>query len=231
MAMTRTLLFVTLALASSLAAAQEFTLKRVASVGDTLRYRLRAELDLGEIRAVMTGLSTEKVVKVDPSGTYDVESTSSEGKVEIDGGTSAVKQPGPMVTTYGQLGQVITLKGSQIDSSVYRMSNLNAFRLPEKAVKVGDTWSVDLAADPKTGAVPAKATFTLEATETVGAINALKVKYTYAEVLDRGGATAEGYMWIDPKDSSLVKSDLNIKNAPFPQSPVPINARLTVTRE
>ena len=231
MAMSRTLLLFAIALTSAFAAAQEYTIKRQPKVGDSIRYQLKAELDLGTLQAVMTGISTEKVTKVEANGSFEIESTSTEGKVEIEGGTQPVKQPGPMLSTYGAMGELVSLKGQQIDSSVYRMANLNAFRAPDKAIKVGDSWTRELAADPKTGVVPAKATFTLEAAETIGEIAVLKFKYAYTEVLGApGGATAEGFMWIDPKDGSLVKSELTIKNAPFPQSPVPINAKLTATR-
>jgi hypothetical protein len=225
----RTLFAISFCVLAALATAQEVTIKRVLKVGEGTRYRMHVELTMGEAKATISGLTTLKALKVNADGSYDIESSHSEGKVEMEGATYPRQEP-PMTTSHNANGDVLSLKGEKIDSSVYRMANISAFRTPDKAVKVGESWVRELAANPKTGAVAAKATYLFEGTETVGGVKAIKLKYTYAESGPAVPATAEGYMWINQDDASVVKSEINVTNAPLPLRDR-INAKIVVTRE
>lgn len=226
--MKRTLLLVLFL--PALAAAQEYALLRTTRVGDSISYRVRAELDfVGSTKAVLTGLTTEKVIAV-AEGKIKVESLSTEGKVEIEGGPQDIPAQPATTTTYKPTGEIVLIEGVRIKGDSYRISNMGAFRAPEKPVAIGASWTREVAADEKTGAVAAKATFTLEALETIGAIKAARVKYSYLESIERNPAAAEGFMWVSVDDGSLVKSELTVTNAPFPDAPIKINAKLTVQR-
>jgi hypothetical protein len=225
----RTLFVISFCVLAALATAQEVTIKRVLKVGEATRYRVSVELTIGEAKASVSGLTTLKAVKVNADGSYEIESTHSEGKAEMEGAVYPQQEP-PMTTSHNAYGDIVSLKGEKVDSSVYRMHNISAFRTPDKAVNVGESWVRELPANPKTGAVAAKATYRFEATETVGGVKALKLKYTYAESGPAVPATAEGYMWINPDDASVLKSEITITNAPLPLRDR-VNAKIVATRE
>jgi hypothetical protein len=209
---------------------QSYDLQRKVKTGDTLKFSIRAELTIGENFAVMTGISTEKVIKVESDGTFSVESTTTEGKVEIEQEPQAIPPQAPSVSVYRSTGQVTEIRGDKIDSSLYRLANISTFQAPSGPVKIGDTWTRTFESDVKTGAVAATGKYTFEGLEKVGEIEAAKVKMSFEEQSQPRPATSEGYFWIDPTNGSLLKSELMIKNAPFPQSPFPIHAKLIVQR-
>jgi hypothetical protein len=231
--MTRFLFAAAVTSLCALATAQEYTLAHKPKVNDTLTFLMVIDLEfVGKTKATMTGKSIEKVLKVEEDGTYTVEVSNKDTVIDTDGEAlpGRAEEP-PVMKTFKANGDVVQLKGTRIGSSEYRLSNMNAFRLPDKAVKVGDSWTRDIPADTKTGMVPAKATYTIEALDKVGEIDALKVKYTYAEGSGQIPASATGYMWINPADATLLKSDLTLTNVPSSQAGVLINAKVNVTRQ
>lgn len=207
------------------------TLKRTAKVGDAIKYRLKADVEIQGMEANFTTLVTEKVSKVEANGNYVLESTQSEGKVSLSGQEMDV--PGSTQTfTYKANGEVVDIKADSVDSSVYRTANLTAFVVAEKALKVGDEWTHEIKKDEKTGVLPAKGTYKVEAEEKVGDFETYKVKFTTKET--EGGdsaASCEGIAWINKKDGTMVKSEGTWKNVPFPGAPGPINAKFVMTRE
>lgn len=215
--------------------AQELSLRKAPLVGETARYKMKAELEFIGIGAsagsgTVTAVATEKITKIEADGTYMVESSTSAVAADVDGTPIKGADQPPMTTVFRANGDILSVRGEKIGSAEYRIANLNAFRPPDKPVKAGDSWSRDIAADPKTGMVAAKASFTFEAMEKVGEINAAKIKYTYAEAMEKDAATVEGYFWIR-EDGSMLKCELKVKNMPMPSSAVKVNAKITVAKE
>lgn len=206
-------------------------LKRTAKAGESIKYRLKADVDLGGTEAAFSTLVTEKVSKVESNGTYVIESSQSDGKVSFGG--QEMEMPASVQTiTYKATGEIVEIKAEQVDASVYRTANLTSFIVGDKPVKVGDTWTTEIKKDEKTGAAAAKGTYKVEAEEKIGDYECYKVKYSTKEV-DGGEAAAvsESTSWISKKDGSMVKSEGTWKNMPFPGAPMPINAKFTMTRE
>lgn len=207
------------------------TLKRVAKVGDTAKYRLKADVDIQGTEATFTELVTEKITKVEGSGNYTVETSHSEGKI-VFGGQEMPADPSTQTFTYKSNGELVEIKADNVDASHYRTANLTAVIMSDKAVKVGDEWTHEIKKDEKSGAVALKSTYKVEAAEKVGDFETFKVKFSTKE--SEGGdaaASSDGVAWINKKDGSLVKSEGSFKNVPFPGAPMPINAKFSLTRE
>lgn len=207
------------------------SLKRTAKVGDTATFRLKADVEIGGMEANFTAKVVEKVAKVESNGNFTVDSTQSEGKIMF-GGQEMEAPEMSQSFTYKATGEVVDIKAENTDSSVWRMANLQSFVVPDKAMKVGDEWTIEGKKDEKTGAVATKGTFKIEAAETVGKYECMKVKFNVKET--EGGdaaASAEGFSWVNKKDGTLAKVEGKWINAPFPGAPGPINAKIVMTRE
>ncbi len=224
-------LFVAALSVAALAVQDGVNLKRAPKVGDTIKYRLKGTVDFGGTDVPMSMLVTEKIAKVEDSGNYTVESSQSEGKVEINGSETEI--PGDTVSTiFKATGEVVEVK---VDAdklpSATRLANLQSVVVQDKAVKVGDTWTTEIKKDEKSGAVAAKGTFKVEAQEKVGDFDCYKITLSMKESDGDSPASVEGTSWINVKDGTTVKMEGAWKNAPFPGAPFPINAKFTMTRE
>lgn len=215
----------------ALAAQDGVNLKRQPKVGDAVKYRLKAEVNVAGTDAVFSTLINEKITKVESNGNYTVESTQSDTKLSISGQDSEVPAQGPETTTFKATGEVVEIKSDQVGPEVYRLANLQSMIVQDKAVKVGDEWTAEIKKDEKTGAVAAKGTYKVEAQEKVGDYDTYRIKYSFKET--EGGdaaASVEGTVWVSTKDNTLVKAVGNWKNAPFPGAG-PIDAKITLTRD
>lgn len=224
-------LFVAALSVAAFAVQDAISLKRAAKSGESIKYRLKADVEIQGMEAAFSTLVTEKVTKVESNGNYVLESAQSEGKVNLSGQEMDV--PGTTQTfVYKPNGEVVEIKAETVDGNVYRTANLTAFIVTDKAVKVGDEWTHDIKKDEKTGTMPAKGTYKIEGEEKVGEFDTFKVKFATKET--EGGesaASCEGTSWVNKKDGTLVKSEGVWKNVPFPGAPGPINAKYTLTRE
>ena len=220
-----------MALAAAELAVQPFTLKRVAKVGDTLVYKLNVDADFGGQKVNVTGKATDKVVKVSENGEITTESKQTETKIKVGDQEIPMDEQPVQTTTSDAKGLVIKIEGDQVDSSVYRLSNMSVFRIPDSAVKVGDKWTHEFKADAKTGAVAGKSEYEVLAVEKVGSFETLKVKWTFKETEGGEPASAEGTVWVDTKDGSMVKAVGNYKAAPLPGAPGPVDMTITLERE
>ncbi len=224
-------LFIAALSVAAIAVQDGVSLKRVAKTGEAIKYRLKADLQVQGVEASFSTLSVEKITKVESNGNYVLETVQSEGKVSFSGQEMEMPASTQSVT-YKANGEVIEIKAEVSDSSAYRTANLISFIAPEKAVKVGDTWTSEIKKDEKTGAMSVKGTYKVEAEEKIGDWEVLKVKYSSKET--EGGdtaASAEGIVWILKKDGSMVKSEGAWKNVPFPGAPAPIDAKYSLVRE
>jgi len=82
--------------------------------------------------------------------------------------------------------------------------------------------------DKKTGVVPAKGEFKLVAEEKLGAHDALKIKATVKETSGDNPAASDGFVWIDKKDGSMLKTEVKWTNAPVPGVGFPVAATVKI---
>lgn len=218
---------------TAMAIQEGIVLKRTSKVGDTAKYRMKAEMDFGGQAATFSGLITEKVTKVADDGQYTVQSTTSEGKVTMNG--SEIPGAGDTAettsTTFKPNGEVVTIISEQSDPNMYRMGNLESLRFPDTALKVGSTWEVNVKKDDK-GSVEAKGTYQVLAREKVGTWDCFKIHGTFKESTGADGAGVDATYWVNVADGAMVKLSGTFTNAPFPGAPAAIpSAKVEMNRE
>lgn len=233
MMMKRALLSVVALTAMSVvawAAADGFTLARKPKEGDNLKYKMAVDVDLGGLPIKASATLTEKVVKVEEDGSFKVSQAMTDGKLDVNG--QEQEYSGPESTlVYAPTGEVKSMASETTSADVWRFANLNAVRLTTKTLNLNDTWTVVYPADPKTGAVAGKADYTLLGEEKIDDFDTFKVKTVVKETEGSEPASIEGTVWLDKNDGSLVKSDTKWMNVPFPGSPMPLNATVTLKRQ
>lgn len=227
---------IALALAASVVAVaaglQSVTLKRTAKVGDVAKYKAKADVDFQGMSIAVTFVTTDKVTKVADNGDITTETTQAEMKIKM--GDQEMDPPTdnstPQVATSKASGEIVELKGENVDANAYRMAAMSGFQYPDKALNVGDSWEVKLSKNEKLGTVAALAKYKLEKLEKVGDWDTAVITMDYKETEGSDPASATGKIWVNVKDGSLVKVDGEWKNAPFPGAPAPINAKVSIER-
>lgn len=227
-----TIAFAVLASVAALAGLQAVTLKRTAKVGDVAKYKSKADVDFQGMAVSVTFLMTDKITKVDDNGNITSESTQSDMKIKM--GDQEMDPPAagdtPQVSTSKSTGEIVELKGEQVDANAYRMAAMSGFYFPEKAVSVGDSWEFKVVKNEKLGTVAGIAKYKVEKFEKVGEWDTAVLTMDYKETEGGEPASASGKIWINTKDGSMVKMDGEWKNAPFPGAPGPINAKVVIER-
>lgn len=215
------------ALMLSLAAAVQdgVVLKRLPKVGDVQKFKLNVELEIQGQPFTVNALVTEKVVAVE-EGKYSVESSQSEMKLN---GQDAPMDAQATTSTYTSLGRLLESKGGDTSEESMRMSSLQAFEFPDKALKVGDTWTTDLKAKEAKNPRGVKTDCKIEAAEKVGEFDTYKITFTVKETEGADPASATGTVWLSVKDASLVKYEGVWTGAPFPMVG-PANAKVKLER-
>ena len=215
--------------AFALAAEDTFVLKHAPKAGDVVKLKLKADFDFQGQQGTVTGITTTKITKVEANGDFTSESTQTESKVSVGGQDMAQPDQPATVTVYKANGEIVSITAPEANDTAYRFSNLIGMRFPDKPLKVGDTWDVEIKADAKTGTAPAKATYKVEALEKVGSYDTIRVKGSYKETAGDAPASGESTTWLNAKDGSVVKQEGTYVNAPIP-SVGPINMKTSSTR-
>lgn len=231
---TSTRIFGLAAIVASIAvaayAADSFSLKRTAKVGDTLKYKYSADVDFGGQAATISFTTVDKVTKVEDNGNISTESKQENMKISFGGQEMTPEdRPGSTTTTKAS-GEIVEIKGDGVDGNAYRFGNMSGIRAPEKPVAVGDKWSYEIKADAKTGAAAGKGEGEVLAQEKVGDYDCLKVKWNYKETEGADAASSEGTAWINTKDGSVVKAVGKFVKAPIPGAPGPVDMNFTMER-
>jgi len=213
--------------AFSLAAFDGFTIKRIPKVGDVHKYKQVGKFDVGGQEFDFEAVATEKVVKAETGGNYSIEESQSDVKLN---GQEAPEGAGTgsSTTTYTAKGEVVEIKGDRVEANTYRFANLALFIAPDKDLKPGDSWSYDIKENKTTGAVEAKATYTLVGEDKVGSTDALKVKYTIKEA-GTDAASSDATVWLSKTDFTMLKLNAKWVNAPVPGAPTTISGDITLT--
>lgn len=210
-------------------AAQGILIKRTPKEGDVFKYRIKAEIEIAGTNATFSGLTTEKVLKVAADGTYEIESSQSEGKAVFGGQEMEIPDQGASVTVYKPGGEVVELRGNETNANSYRMANLNNLFEPTSEVKPGDTWTREIKGDAKTGSVDATAKYKFVGEEKIGSKDALKIEANFAEK-GGDGAKSDYTIWLDKADFTMLKTAGKWINVPMAGAPAPLNGTVEVTR-
>lgn len=217
--------------ATAFAAIDGFSVGRKPKEGDTVRYRMTADVDFGGMAIKAKFLVAEKVTKVEADGSYKLEQNQLEGTIDLNGQTQDMPAGNPSTMVYTKEGDLKEVTGGEATPDSYRMANLGGLHDPGHTINVGDTWTYEIKADSKTGAVAAKAEYKLVGEEKVGDIDCLKISRKVKETEGTDPASSDGTVWISKEDGSSVKEEGKWTNAPFPGAPAPINATITMVRE
>lgn len=201
------------------------SLKRAPKVGDTFKYNLSVAMNIQGQDFTVTAVVSEKVTKAE-EGKYTIESNQTELKLN---GQEAPMEQSPSYSTYSNVGRLLESKSDQEGPDADRMSALQSFEVPDKAVKVGDTWEVALKAKEGKNPVAFKASYKVEAQEKVGEWDTLKISFTATETEGTDPAKSVGTVWVSVKDGSMVKYEGNWTNAPIPMAG-PTTAKVTLMR-
>lgn len=212
-------------------AAQEFTLKRVAKVGDVIKLKMSVDAEFAGTPIKVTATSIDKVIKVEDNGNITTESTQTNMKIKFGDQEFDQDSESPRVYVTKPTGELIEIKGDGVDNGYWRMANMNVLRMPDKPVKVGDKWTFEIAKDAKTGAVAAKHEYEVLGVEKVGRYECLKIKHTFKETEGSEPASANGTLWVDLSDGSLVKAETTQNKVPIPEAPAPMDMKILLERE
>lgn len=222
-------------LASSLLAALVFSqdatsIARKPKAGQVITYQIHAEINIAGTSAVYTATSTEKVVEAGEDGTYSIESRQSELKVRYDNRDISPEPLGATRTKYAANGEVLDIISDMDKSVAFRVAAMTNIQAPGKAIQPGDKWSMENKPNANNGNIGSKTNYTFDKKENVGTFRTAVIKFNFTETSGSSPAQSEGTVWLNLEDGSLVKSEVTMKNAPFPGSPAPIDAKMTVTR-
>jgi len=215
--MRKTFLLVA-ALCAPLAFAQDaVALKRIPKEGESAKYTLKVDTELGGMKIKFSAKVVEKVTKVNPDGTFVVSSEQHDIVLNVDGNDTAAPAEvgGAVTTTYRTDGTVSDMQGDQVDADGYRMSNIQVVVWPKDPVKVGSKWESDIKADKDKGTVDVHTTYEVLASEKVGTHDCFKVAYDAAEKGSAAPAESKGTVWIDVTNGQIVKGEMEWTNAPI----------------
>lgn len=220
-----------LMLATVMVLAQSGALVRKPKVGDTAKYKLEMNLSIFGDSASYTSTVTYKVTEATDEK-YSVQMSQTDYKVQLFGDEGAVRDEDleKPVFTYSPKGDVLGIKSDLMTDAVFRMAEMQAIHLPGKEVKKGDTWSVEIPENLKTGVVKSKADYKYEDDAKIGQRDALVASFTYAEQAGTTPASSIGKVWIDKTDGSALKIETTWTNAPIPGAPSPTSGSYLLER-
>ncbi len=225
-----------------------YTLKRVYAKGDKNRYKLSINIKSdnpalnGGMGIVMLMLEQVKSVKDD--GAVQVNTEFEEATLKLgDNETDMSSMMPKVIQTFDAKGNIVKVEteggsgpfASGGDNQLQMFSNTQTNYLPEKPVKVGDSWDFETSIASSDGKAPktkAKGKATLLGKETVKGIETLKIKTEVSSELPKetaGGGRMSILMtnYVDAKTGRPVRSEGNITGAGGPLG----SAKIEMTME
>ncbi|MGE0002304.1 MAG: hypothetical protein AB7F50_03915 [Fimbriimonadaceae bacterium] len=206
-----------LVLAASLPslAQDTFTLKRVATEGESAKYKLNVDTSFQGMAVNYTASILEQVVSFGADGTLVTKSTQSNVVLKVDGSEMDTGSDSESDTTTSDArGRIVLIEGAMVDDAAYRVANLTSLVWPEGPVSVGSKWSLDREASEKQGTPASKSEFEIVALETVKGVEAVKIRYSTKETAGEMPATATGFQWVAKATGKHLRSEADWKNAP-----------------
>ncbi len=227
--LTRIATLMLAAVAVSAYAQDPVVIKRSSKVGDMASYKMEATIameGLGE--GTFSSTSTQKVTKVADNG-----EVTTEIKTQAKAVFGGQEIPIPETTQtevrdpFGDLKEFTGGNEASPKAQVFRMDALQRVHLPEKGIKVGDTWTVESKADEKNDKTAAKVEYKLEAAEDVAGHKTFKISSKGKES-SPGETTSDITFWIDTTSGIVIKADGSLKHAEV-GAPAPVDMKFKIT--
>ncbi|MCX6361280.1 MAG: hypothetical protein NT029_15865 [Armatimonadetes bacterium] len=214
------------------------TLARVYKEGDVVRHRVEIAANMmgNDVTAIRTIKTTVKEIKK-TNGDIIVLSADQGGKVVVGGQEQDIPPQTDAILTLDKTGKIVKYERGAAEAGLmapeieHLMAILNEPRLSDKAVKPGDTWTVELVNPAVKGRkITPKLTFV--AVETVETVTLWKVKQLVtADTDDQGGkAVFEFTFWLRPADGVIAKAEGSIKDLPTSYGPVTVQMKMTLLK-
>jgi hypothetical protein len=219
--------------AIAFAPADGLTVRRRPIAGQVNKLRLKASIEFAGHLANFTGVEEDKITNIEADGSYTEESQNGAIEVESEGRTASVPAGDKNYTTFNAEGSVKEVRSETgpVPPELYRMQNLSVLIDPGRPLAVGDSWSVEIKSNDKTGARAARAEYTILGEETMCDTDTLKVRATIKETEGVEPSASESTLWISTLDGSEVKIESRLVRCWLPGVPASVNGVLTETRE
>lgn len=136
------------------------------------------------------------------------------------------------VSVMTRSGEVLSTKveGAGGDFSQPRLENAFTFIFPNREIKIGETWKRMFKGDSAKGTVDGEGVYKLEAVETMNDAKALKISYSYKELVGTAPMTVTGTIWLTAEDGELIKAEYKLVNVEFAPGMPPAAATAKVRR-
>ena len=196
-----------------------------AKVGEVVRHQSVGNMNMGVQgqKVVMEVKEVQKVTftQVLPNGdlVYEQEAESSEVSF---GGRKMPPNPNKdkNTITMSKVGQLVKFEESsaekddqdKIDVRLFVATNIV---FPDKAIGVGDKWTIDYKANPDTGARAGRGDFEVLASEKVGDVDAFKIKMAFKESAGTPAIVANSTVWIEKTSGDGIKSEYDVSGVQF----------------
>lgn len=105
-----------------------------------------------------------------------------------------------------------------------RLFQASTIVFSDKAVGVGDKWTIEYDANSKLGTPKAKGEYEVLGFEEVNGSPTVKVKVLYAELEGKTKVTYEATQWIETATGDDIKTEFKVENIPFGSDSEPVNA-------
>lgn len=220
------LLFLGLGLAQ--ATQDSLSVTRKVKVGGTLKYSMQMTLTFQGIEAKGSATVTEKVVKVESDGSYLIEQSTTEGKLAFQGQSTAL--PNSVGTMkFKANGEILEINSPELDEGTSRREHLTVFVAPAEGVKAGHKWSFEVKAAALNANTPGRADYECLGIEKLEGVDAIAIRFSYAETKGDQPASCTGKLWVSPEDGALLKADYDYKAAPLPGIG-PVDMKMSMVR-
>lgn len=208
------------------------SIKRVPKVGDELRYKIDTTI-YGETDTSYTSTTVWKITKVDTNGDYTSVEKVLAAKIKI-GDIEQTLPESTQTAVYSAFNSLVDVTGDDVDDTtkpyLFRLHALQWLVVPDKAVKPGDTWTIEYKADANHGNVASTVDYTVDAQEKVGKYDCLRIKALSKQVAP-GESTGDLMFWVNIADGTLVKATAVLKKAVFAKVDTPLDVSFTLTRD
>ncbi|GMV88950.1 MAG: hypothetical protein AMXMBFR81_18810 [Chthonomonas sp.] len=197
----------------ALAMPQAKPLKRTHAPGDSAAYRY--ELKIGG--ATHAGTMSQTVSRIEADGSYVLES-------KTDGGAASSG-------VYMANGVVKELLGPDVNVAAYRIAFMTMFQSPPAPVQAEDFWTFETRMNPVTGARAVRVVYRVEAIESLGTVETMRIRFSMTETDAPNPATSDGTIWVDTATGWVAKSQFIWRNAPIGPNGEGMDATLTMVKE
>lgn len=225
---TRQILFAGLMMAAAafaIAAQDSISLRVAPKKDDVFKYKFTGTLSLMGMDVKATYTQTTTVLDV-AEGVITTESGETKGSLDVGGQEMEMPDMGATKTKTNLDGTVKEILGEAAGPDTYRNASLLTVFRPEAPIKVGDEWTWTAPANGEKGTRAMSGKYKAEALEDVAGKKALKISMEVKETEGDLPASAKGTIWLDTTNGMPLKSDADVKNAPIPGAPEPVNGKL-----